>query len=438
MRHWFTDRHFRSLLKNSSYLGISRGIAAVASIVTLAVTGRALGVTLFGLLILIHSYAQAAAALTKFQSWQLIIRYGGQVLVSDDPREFKHATGFALGLDMVSGLAGLVIAIALIPLIGNWVGIPDEYIRIATLYCLVIPTMAAATPAGVLRSLDRFDLISWQGCSYPIARALLSVTAWAMDAPFEAYVAIWFATDLGGDLYLWFLTWRELRRRKLLQGIKPTLSPKPLVGAWRFAIHVNLTATLMAAWGPIARLIVGGLLGAASAAMYRVAASLADSAQKPADLLGRAFYPEIVRMDLRTKKPWKLMLRGAALASSIGLLAVLVMVVAGRPLIDLLFGEEFLPAYPVLVVLVLAPLLGMLAFPLSPMLYALDRPDAPLRARIVGTLLYAIIVAPMAWEFGLIGAAAAFVIGFAAMVATLMLQVRREYVRVRRPQQPRA
>ena len=71
----------RSLLKNSSYLGASRIVAAIASIATLAFTGRALGVFLFGLLILIHSYAQAASSLSKFQSWQIIVRYGGQGLL---------------------------------------------------------------------------------------------------------------------------------------------------------------------------------------------------------------------------------------------------------------------------------------------------------------------------------------------------------------------
>jgi O-antigen/teichoic acid export membrane protein len=65
------------------------------------------------------------------------------------------------------------------------------------------------------------------------------------------------------------------------------------------------------------------------------------------------------------------------------------------------------------------------------MLLALDRPDAPLKARLIGTILYFLAVAPLAWQFGVIGAAAAFVVGYAAMVAVLMLQVRREYRRVR-------
>lgn len=432
MRHWFKDHHMRSLLKNSSYLGASRIIAAVAAVATLAFTGRGLGVTLFGLLILIHSYAQAASSLAKFQSWQVIVRYGGQGLAAGRPEDFKVATGFAFGLDIVSGIVGMLLAMAVLPLIGGWFGIPDQYMTFAIIYCTVIPTMQAMTPGGVLRTLDRFDLVAWQGVTYPIARMVLAGIAFALDAPFVAYLAIWYVTDLGGDLYLWWLTWRELKRRGMTDSMRPKLNPHPLKGAWRFAIRVNLTSSLTAAWGPIARLLVGGLLGPASAAIYMVAATLADSAQKPSDLLTRAFYPEVMRMDVATKRPWKLMLRGSALAAMFGLIALAVGLVAGDPIIRLVFGEEFASAYPVLIVLMLAPFLIMISFPLPPMLYAVDRDDAPLTARIVGTVIYFAIVAPLSWQYGVTGAALAFVIGTAAMVAVLVLGVAREYAKVRR------
>jgi O-antigen/teichoic acid export membrane protein len=431
MRHWFKDQHMRSLLKNSSYLGASRAVAAVASLITLAFTGRALGVEMFGLLILIHSYVEAASSLTKFQSWQLVVRYGGDILVTDDPTDFQTATGFALGLDLASGFLGMVVAMVLLPFIGHWFGIPDKYLTIAILYCLLLPTMASMTASGVLRALDRFDLISWSGSVYPILRAIIVAVAWLLDWPFEAYIVIWFVTDLIGDLYMAFLTWRELKRRGLLKGIRPILWPKSLPGAWRFATHVNLTASLMGAWGPLARLIVGGLLGPAAAALYRVASNLADAVQKPTDLLSRAYYPEVARMDLSTKGPWKLMLRGSAIAAGVGVAAMLIMIVAGQPLINLIFGDNFAGAYPPLMVLMVVAVLLVISFPFAPMLYALDRPDAPLFARVVGTILYLIIVAPFAWQFGLNGAAAAFVIGNAAMVAVLAIQLRNEYTRVR-------
>ena len=288
-----------------------------------------------------------------------------------------------------------------------------------------------ATPVGVLRALDRFDLLAWQGSTYSIARAILAGVAWWVEGPFEAFVATWYVTELCGDLYLWFLAWRELKRRDLLKGIRPTLKPHELPAAWRFAIHVNLTSSLIAARGPIARLVVGGLLGPAAAGIYQVAAGLANSAKKPAGLVGAAYYPEVVRMDLATEKPWKLMWRVTVVASSVGLLAILVLLAGGRPLIDALFGSEFVPAYPVLLVLIIAPLLTMLSLPLTPMLYALDRPDGPFKAQLFGTILYFAIIAPLSWRFGIIGAATAFVISNVAMAAALAIQVAVEYRRVR-------
>ena len=431
MRHWFKDQHFRSLLKNSSYLAASRVVAAIAAVATLSLAAHALGVLMFGALILITSYAKAVSGVAKFQSWQIIVRYGARA-VHGEVDDFKTSTGFAFALDAVSGVGGMLVAVAILPFIAQWVGISTGQLWLAMLYCTLLPTMGAATPSGVLRALDRFDQISWQSTTTPISRMILVVIAYFANAPFGAYVAAWYLTDLGGDLYLWFLAWRELRRRGLLEGIRPTLKPETLPGAWRFAIHVNLNASVQAAWGPIARVVVGGLLGPAGAALFRVASSLSDSASKPADLLAKAFYPEIVRMDLTTKKPWKLMLRGTVLASAVALLAILILLLGGKPLISFLFGKEFIRAYEALVILMLVPFLSVFSFPLPPMLYALDRPDAPVTARLIGTIAFFLLIAPLCWSFGVSGAAVAFVIGNAASVAVMMWQLRKQYSLTRR------
>jgi O-antigen/teichoic acid export membrane protein len=432
MKHWIKDQHFRSLLKNSSYLAASRIVAAVASVATVSFAAHALGVLLFGALILIDSYARAVSGIAKFQSWQLIVRYGGRALQGGH-EDFKASTGFAFGLDVISGIGGMIVAAAALPFVATWVDIPPEQLWLAMFYCTLLPVMASATPTGVLRALDRFDLISWQSTATPISRVVLVAIAYFAKAPFSAYVAAWYVTNLAGELYGWFIAWRELRRRGLLEGIRPTLKPETLPGAWRFAINVNLTASVQAAWGPIARLVVGGLLGAAGAALFRVASSLSDSASKPADLLAKAFYPEVVRMDLSTKKPWKLMLRGTALASGLALIAILILLLGGKSIVSFLFGTEFLGAYNALVILMVVPFLSVFSFPLPPMLYALDRPDGPLKARVIGTILFFLIIAPLSWRFGVDGAAIALVIGNVGTVGAMMWQLRHEYRRVRRP-----
>jgi O-antigen/teichoic acid export membrane protein len=386
---------------------------------------------MFGTLILITSYNKAVSGIAKFQSWQLIVRYGGHGVAHGDPEHFKVATGFAFGLDVVSGIAGLIGGAVLLPFIGSWVGIDREYLWLGMLYCTVLPVMAGATPDGVLRVLDRFDLISWSSTLMPISRAILAGAAFATGATFPVYVIIWYVTELAGQFFPWWLAWRELKRNGLLEGIKPTLQPSALSGAWRFAINVNLASSVQAVWGPIGRLVVGGLLGPAGAALFRIASTLADSAQKPADLLGKAFYPEVMRMDLTSKKPWKLMLRGSAAVGAVALLAILLMLIAGKPLMILLFGKEFAGAYEPLVILMAIPFIGVFSFPLGPMLYALGRSDGPLKAKLLGSAVFFISIAPLSWVWNITGAAVALVLANIVNTGTMMVQLRGEHRRVR-------
>jgi O-antigen/teichoic acid export membrane protein len=115
----------------------------------------------------------------------------------------------------------------------------------------------------------------------------------------------------------------------------------------------------------------------------------------------------------------------------VAIAVIVLLVIGGRELVGLLLGREFLPAYPILLVLILAPLVGIFTFGLPSMLYALDRPDAPLKAKIVGAIVYVVAVVPLTLRFGVIGAAAAYVICFATSALILVVQLGGEYRRVR-------
>jgi O-antigen/teichoic acid export membrane protein len=138
-------------------------------------------------------------------------------------------------------------------------------------------------------------------------------------------------------------------------------------------------------------------------------------------------------MDLSTKEPWKLMLRATVTAGAVASLVILILLVGGKPAVSFLFGKSFLAAYDALLILMVVPFLTVISFPLPPMLYALNRSDAPLKARLIGLVIYFSAIAPLCWKLGVRGAAIAFVIGNAAMVATMIWMLRREHHRVRRP-----
>jgi O-antigen/teichoic acid export membrane protein len=429
MKHWLRDASFRGLLRNSSYIGGSRAAAGLLGLGALGFTTHSLGAATFGLLILVHSYALAASGLAKFQSWQVVIRYGAPALNNNDVRQLQHGVSFAMGLDLTSGLIGMVAAMAALPLVAGWFHIGRELLPFTLLYCTILPTMAAGTPTGILRLLDRFDLLAAAALVNPALRLGLAGLGWILHWPFEAFLLIWYATDLAGDLAHWFFALRALHRRHLLRGLRPGLwrNARRLPGAWQFALTTNLTTALSAAWGPIANLLVGGLLGTGAAGQYRVAASLVEAANKPADMLAKALYPEVMRMDMASRRPWKLMVRGATVSGAIALAVIAAILIGGRGLITTLFGADFAPAYALLVLMLAGLVVTMLAFPLGPMLYAVDRPGVPLRARIVAALFYLAAIVPLTGWLGLNGAGLAYVLALLLLVGQMVPPLHREF-----------
>lgn len=421
----------RSLLKNSGYLAASRVVAGIAGLATLAFAGRALGVTDFGLLILIASYAQAAAGLAKFNSWQVVVRYGSPALEKGDAHTFQRATGFAIGLDVTSGLVVMIAAMLLLPLLAGWFGLPDQLFGFALLYCTLLPLMGSAV-SGVLRALDRFDLLSWQGTVQPNLRALLSLLAWWRSGDFGTFLLIWFVTDLVGTIALWLMALRELHRRRLLQGIRPSLSAQGLEKGWQFAISVNVNASLNITWGPLSRLLIGGVLSPAAAGIYRVASTIAEATQRPTTFLNKAFYPEVMRLDPTTSQPWILMLRVTAISALVGLAFIAIAALFGEWILEVAFGPEFVGAYGVLLVLLAVPLLAMISFPLPAMLDSLGRTVIPTAANFAGALAYVGLLFPLAESLGLIGAGLAFVIGRVVVSLVMAVALAGEHRKLRR------
>ena len=173
MKHWFRDGVLRAVLRNAGYLGSTKLVGAGLGIVALSCAGRGLGPALFGVLSLVHTYALGANSIVKFQSWQLIIRYGAPALQRGDERTARDAISLALGLDISSGLVGMIAAMALLPVLAGDFGIDHAYLGLAIAYCTLVPTMSAATATGVLRLLDRFDLIGVQQLATPDRKSVV-------------------------------------------------------------------------------------------------------------------------------------------------------------------------------------------------------------------------------------------------------------------------
>jgi O-antigen/teichoic acid export membrane protein len=289
--------------------------------------------------------------------------------------------------------------------------------------------MTAATPVGVLRVLNRFDLIGGQQTVTPLLRAAGAAIAFFAHLGFGGFVVAWYVADLAGDLVTWLLATRELRRQGLLDAFRPGLmgTARRLPGSWGFVWTTNVSHSIYAAWGPLGNLMVASALGPVAAGLFKIASTLMDSTSKPAALLSRGFYPEIMRLDPRTRQPWRLGARMAALSACTGIALVLVVMLGGRPVIGFVFGAKYLAAFTLLQVMTWSLVVSTAAFPLEGLLYMVDRQRAALFAQLAAALLYLALLQTLTQRYGLIGAGYAFLAGTFANAMFMLIPTLQSY-----------
>ena len=209
----------------------------------------------------------------------------------------------------------------------------------------------------------------------------------------------------------------------MLQGFRwlgPTRIETP--GVWRFAWATNFNATLGVAFTHLVTLMVGGLLGPADAALWRIGRQVADAIAKPVRLLIPALYPELVRLraERREKTMWRLTGRITLAASGVGLVLLAVSSFAGAPLLRLVMGTGFAAAAGVMTWQVAAAVVNLISLPLEPMVISLGQAGATVRVRVVVAVAYAAALPFLVRHYGVAAAGAALVAASVAIALGML------------------
>jgi O-antigen/teichoic acid export membrane protein len=419
----------KRVLANAGLLLGGRTVNAVLGVGYMALAARALGARELGVMVLIQAFAQFLGEVVKFQSWQTLIHFGARPLAEGRTRDFQQVLRFTAVLDLASTVIGVAVGLAGAVLLAGRLGWTTADAPAAALYTLTIAFMVSATPVGLLRLFDRFDVMARQAALISLLRLTFCAVAFAVHAPMQGFLLALGLGTVGSWLYLAASAVGELRRRRLLVGFTwrgPMGAGLP--GVWKFAWNTNLSATLDVAFSHVATLIVGGLVGPAQAAFWRVGRQVADAIAKPAKLMTPALYPELARLraEDRHDAMWGLAKHVGLLAGGVGAALLTLSALAGRPLLDLVMGDAFAPAAAVMTWQVAAAVIGVFALPLEPMLISLGKPGRAVRVRLVVSAAFLAALPFLTTRFGLAGAGAALVGAAAALALGMLLFILRE------------
>ncbi len=424
----------RRILRNAGLILGGKAATALLNLAATAIAVRALGMEAMGLLVLVHAFARTASSFVKFQSWQAVLRYGTGSLEPERRAEFHALLRFTAGLDLAASVAGGLLCAAAAWALGGAFGWPAAAAPLAALYATSVFFMVTATPIGLLRLFDRFDLLARRDALGAGVRLAGAALAAALGGGLPAFLGAWYAAVAVGGLSLVAGAWGELRRRGLFArggdaaaAGRRVRAAEAHPGIWGFVWSTNLMTTLSLGSTHVATLCVGFVLGPAAAALFALARQVGEAALKPSRFLTPALYPELARLAAAGDHAGlrAVLRRGLWLSAAAALVLLAALAALGGPLLRLVGGEAAAPAWGVMMLLALAASIGFAGFALEPLLVSLERHARALRLRFLAALAY-IPSALVGLHFlGLEGAGAASVLSASLLLAGQALAARR-------------
>ncbi|MEO8547222.1 MAG: lipopolysaccharide biosynthesis protein [Sphingomicrobium sp.] len=417
---------FMRMGRNIGWLLGGRGFAGVVSLAYLAIAARAMGPDRFGTFTLILTYGQLIANLVQFQSWKGVIRFGALHLAENRPDRLARLVGFTATLDAASALIGAALAVLGVHLAGPLLHWSAEEQNRAALFGAVLLLSTGATATGMLRLVDRFDLLTMTEAVAPLVRLIGAIGVWALNGGVVAFLTVWAIAALAQAIAGWVAV-MAIHGSRLSIGrsaFTRTVGENPRI--WRFMWQTNLSNSLSMFWMQTGTLAVGAVAGPAAAGGFRIADRIARGIAKPVETITRALYPELARLVASNDRATLIAVfkRITWIAASLALVLVVIAGLGGSLILRLVAGPQFAFAHFYLFLLAIAAAIDLTGFALEPFHNAHGRAGRVLRSRAVGAAVYALLLAVLLPTVGATGAAIAAIVTSIVIFVQLALSAR--------------
>jgi O-antigen/teichoic acid export membrane protein len=394
-----------------------RGLAGVFAAVSTALTAHALPVEQFGLIILLHTYIKVVKGVFNFRTFESIVRYGVPLHDKGDEPQLKRLLRSTSLIDFSSSLAATVIGVAIVPLAASLLDWSPQLTHWASFYALIMITTGVNTSNGILRLYDRFDALGVQYTIGPLVRMILVTVAWAMDGDMLMFLLAWGVAYCAGNLYMFArgllelksqLTtpfWHGFHWRELFDHDREF---------WRFIGVVYWQTSVDLVPKQLSTLLAGNLMGPAAAGLFRLAREISTVLTRPAALLRDVLFPNLTRSwEAEDAGFKKLPFRMSLIAGSAGFLIAIFAWFAGESLLALI-GDDYVPAAPLMALLLVAASFELASAPLRAAVYAMGKASTLLRIHILGIAVYIVLFYLVTRATGLVGP------GIASIAASML------------------
>jgi O-antigen/teichoic acid export membrane protein len=386
------DPLLQRVVRNSSYLFSSSAISAVLSTVQMILVVRLLDPGEYGLATgIIMLFATSVNQLLSFRMSEVVVKYAGEALAHENK---QRAAALIKGIGITEALTSVAAYLALLalsPWAASTFAKDPATAPLFPLYGLfLLANLVYETSVGALQTVDQFGRVARANFFQSLATFLFVITAalWGLGV-----LGILLAYLAGKIVAGVLITGAALREVQRVLGTGWLRAPLNRVSDWRgigrFMLSTNLNGTVNLLARDNIPIYIGYFLSTTEVGYFKFALTLINLVRLPIEPFIWPTYAEITRTI--AQKQWEATRRLLRQVSTIaGLWTLLTgggLIGLGWWLIPLIFGRDYAPAYPAVVILMLGYAVANILNWNRPLLLALGRPRTPLLiAGIVGAI----------------------------------------------------
>ena len=427
------DPIFSRVIKTSSSFFSASTISTGLSVLQSVLAARLLGVASFGLLGIVMSYTTSVNRLLSFRMSETVVRYGGEYLEQKDEKKLAalvKASSFSEGI--VSIIAFFVVILSADLATRFILKTPDTQ-RLLTLYAFgLLANFNVETSTGILQITHKVKQQGLINLFQAIVTASIITTAYFIDGSLEMVLAGYLIGKAISGLGILIVAQLQLRKVLQTNWLKASIRGLPDIKEMGiFAFTSNLSATAILAFRESELLWIGLFLSSEAAGYYKAAYAIVSLLSVPANPLILTTYPEFNR--LIVQKSWARLKDFMRKVTSFSLLynsAIAIGLIVFGKFILRIYGEEYVPAYPALLALLVGFVFNYIFFWNRPILLSLGLPGFPFKSTLVAGTLKIALAFPLVPRFGYIAEAGLlslyYIVSVGANVLRGMKEIRRK------------
>ncbi len=348
------DILLRRVLRNTSYLFSSQAISMVLAMGQSILATRLLGANLYGLLVVVMTFATNINRLFSFRIGEFVIQFMGKELVKKDNLRAGAVAKAALLTESATSIITFIVFMLLIPIGAQIFAKNPTTTGLFQLYGLfILANLCNESAVGILQITNHFKIQAVINVTQSIVTAGLILVAFLMKGSILfvlwAYLIGKFITGLGPVVAALVALSKKLGKGWWKAPFSVFPSIKEMAG---FTISTNLSGTIKMLVSGSEPLLIGLFLDTSAVALYKIAISIAEPLMIPISQFINTTFPEMTKTI--AQRSWRqlrqLLRRVTIISGTWTILFILAMLFFG-PWILSIWGKEYVPAYSTMMIL---------------------------------------------------------------------------------------